>query len=97
MNDQRSLEDQLKALGKLAIEARLYDADDFLIILRREVAALRAEARSLHDLYERSKADVENLRVQYDEQKAIVGRVREALSGQDEDLYDKIQAIVGEG
>jgi hypothetical protein len=50
MNDQRSLEDQLKALGKLAIDAKLYDADDFLVILRREVAALREQLAEISEL-----------------------------------------------
>lgn len=43
MNDQRSLEDQLKTLAKLAIAAGLYDADDFLIGMRHEIAEIRKQ------------------------------------------------------
>jgi chromosome segregation ATPase len=37
---QASLSEQLKTLGRLAIDAGLYDADDYLVEIKREVSAL---------------------------------------------------------
>lgn len=39
---QASLSDQLKELGKLAINAGLYDADDYLVSIKRQVVALES-------------------------------------------------------
>ena|GEM_PF-5916611 len=85
---QASLSDQLQALGRLAIGAGLYDADDYLISIKREIAALTASLAAERERAEDYRLHADELCTERD---AAVARA-ESLDVQ----LQEVQADYGE-
>lgn len=80
LQSQASLDDQLKVLGKLAIGAGLYDADDYLISIKRRVADLESKLSAARDECERltgSRINTEAMLKAVIESKEIARRLAE--------------------